>query len=120
MDNEEAIQRIYEESAERVRDADCAFHRYLYSQIDWSSRVIALNGPKGVGKTTMFLQYLKDSEHVESELFDGEKITVANLEPGTTIRIGWRPDRVCIIRYLGEGMFETLESVNAKLGTFTQ
>lgn len=69
----------------------------------------------GYANWDVFLQYLKDSEHVESELFDGEKITVANLEPGTTIRIGWRPDRICIIRYLGEGMFETLESVNAKL-----
>ena len=64
MDNEEAIQRIYEESAERVRDADCAFHRYLYPQIDWSSRIVALNGPKGVGKTTMFLQYLKEHQDV--------------------------------------------------------
>ena len=67
MDNEEAIQRIYEESAERVRDADCAFHRYLYSQIDWSSRVIALNGPKGVGKTTMFLQYLKEHREIAEQ-----------------------------------------------------
>ena len=64
MDNEDAIQRVYDESAERIRSADGAFHRYLYSQVDWSSRVIALNGPKGVGKTTMFLQYLKEHREV--------------------------------------------------------
>ena len=64
MDNEDAIQRVYDESAERIRSADSAFHRYLYSQVDWSSRVIALSGPKGVGKTTMFLQYLKEHREV--------------------------------------------------------
>ena len=64
MDNEEAIQRIYDASEERIRDTDCAFHRYLYPQIDWSSRIVALNGPKGVGKTTMFLQYLKEHQDV--------------------------------------------------------
>lgn len=64
MDNEEAIQRVYDESVERIRTTDCAFHRYLYSQIDWTARVVALNGPKGVGKTTMFLQYLKEHREV--------------------------------------------------------
>ena len=64
MDHEEAIQRVYDESAERIRVTDCAFHRYLYSQIDWTARVVALNGPKGVGKTTMFLQYLKEHREV--------------------------------------------------------
>ena len=64
MDNEEAIQRVYDESAERIRMTDCAFHRYLFSQIDWTARVVALNGPKGVGKTTMFLQYLKEHREV--------------------------------------------------------
>lgn len=64
MDNEEAIQRIYDASVERIRDTDCTFHRYLYPQIDWSSRIVALNGPKGVGKTTMFLQYLKEHQDV--------------------------------------------------------
>lgn len=64
MDHEEAIQRVYDESEERIRMTNCAFHRYLYSQIDWTARVVALNGPKGVGKTTMFLQYLKEHREV--------------------------------------------------------
>ena len=67
MDNEEAIQRVYDESVERIRTTDCAFHRYLYSQIDWTARVVALNGPKGVGKTTMFLQYLKEHREVSEQ-----------------------------------------------------
>lgn len=55
------IEMIYNTSAERIRETDCAFHRFLYSQIDWSVRVIALSGPRGVGKTTMLLQYLKEN-----------------------------------------------------------
>ena len=58
---ENNIEMIYDISSGRVREVDCAFHRYLYSQIDWDSRLIALDGPRGVGKTTMFLQHLKEN-----------------------------------------------------------
>ena len=37
------------------------FRRYLYDQIDWSQRLIAIVGARGCGKTTLVLQhYLKD------------------------------------------------------------
>lgn len=58
---ENTIDMIYDISSERIREVNLSFHRYLYSQIDWDSRVVALDGPRGVGKTTMFLQYLKDN-----------------------------------------------------------
>ena len=54
------IQLAYETSSNRIRETETAFHRYLYSEIDWSVRVLALNGQRGVGKTTMFLQFLKE------------------------------------------------------------
>jgi len=37
------------------------FKRYLYSQINWNNRLILIKGPKGVGKTTMLLQHIKES-----------------------------------------------------------
>ena len=40
-----------------------------------------------------------------SELFDGDSIDVAELESGARIRVGWAPDRTCIIRYLGDFRF---------------
>ena len=58
---EEAIQTIYDMSAERIRETETSFHRYLYDQIDWDARVVALDGPRGVGKTTMFLQHLREN-----------------------------------------------------------
>ena len=40
-----------------------------------------------------------------TELFDGDSIDVAELESGARIRVGWAPDRTCIIRYLGDFRF---------------
>ena len=55
------IKTIYEISDSLVREIETSFHRYLYSEIDWDSRVVALDGPRGVGKTTMFLQHLAEN-----------------------------------------------------------
>lgn len=35
------------------------FHRYMFDQISWESRMFGLVGPRGVGKSTMILQYIK-------------------------------------------------------------
>ena len=37
-----------------------AFHRYMYHQINWERQMFGLVGPRGVGKTTLFLQYIKE------------------------------------------------------------
>ena len=63
---EENIQMIYDMCADRIRETDTSFHRHLFSKIDWDSRLIALDGPRGVGKTTMFLQHLRENP-VESD-----------------------------------------------------
>ena len=36
------------------------FHRYMYEQISWESRMFGLVGPRGIGKSTMILQYIKE------------------------------------------------------------
>ena len=33
--------------------------RYLYDEIDWTNRLIAISGARGTGKTTIMLQYIK-------------------------------------------------------------
>lgn len=35
------------------------FHRYLYERVNWSARMVAITGARGVGKSTMVLQYLR-------------------------------------------------------------
>ena len=38
---------------------DTSFVRYLHDQINWKSRLIAILGARGVGKTTLLLQHIK-------------------------------------------------------------
>lgn len=44
----------------RLLDATkTSYFRYLYNDIDWSSRLIGITGSRGTGKTTMILQLIK-------------------------------------------------------------
>ena len=36
------------------------FKRYIYRRINWDSRVIDIKGERGVGKTTLLLQRIKE------------------------------------------------------------
>lgn len=43
-----------------LRETTSKFHRYMYKRIDWEARMVGILGPRGVGKTTMILQYIKE------------------------------------------------------------
>ncbi len=45
------------------------FKRYLYSEIVWSDRMVGIVGPRGVGKTTMILQYIKENLDINETLY---------------------------------------------------
>lgn len=51
----------------------------------------------------------------ESELFSGNSISSLNLQEGTRLRIGWQPDRVCIIRYLGNNRYIAEDTINSTM-----
>ena len=40
-----------------LRNVPTDFYRYMYSRINWENRLLGLVGPRGVGKTTLVLQY---------------------------------------------------------------
>ncbi len=44
----------------RLQGVLSEFHRFLFDQIDWNERMIAITGTRGVGKTTLMLQYIKE------------------------------------------------------------
>lgn len=44
-----------------LRETTPTFHRYMYDRIDWNARIVGLLGPRGIGKTTMVLQYIKEN-----------------------------------------------------------
>ena len=45
------------------------FIRYLHDKIEWDSRLIAILGARGVGKTTMLLQHIKLYDSIDETLF---------------------------------------------------
>ena len=45
------------------------FKRYLYSEIAWDDRMVGIVGPRGVGKTTMILQYIKENLDTNETLY---------------------------------------------------
>ena len=44
----------------QLEQVSSTFHRYMYGQVSWESRMFGLVGPRGVGKSTMILQYIKE------------------------------------------------------------
>ena len=69
----------------------------------------------GYNEWTSFCSHIKAESQVESELFTGDSLDIGKLKPGTKIKIAWRPDRVCIIEYLGNFRFCAIETHNSKL-----
>ena len=58
----------------------------------------------------------QQSSNKESELFENnDTINCDNIEKGTLIRLGWQPDRICIVEYLGNYRFVAVESENATI-----
>ena len=54
------MEELYEYMYRELKGIDCSFKRYIYDQINWENRMLGLVGPRGVGKTTLFLQRVKD------------------------------------------------------------
>lgn len=53
------MDRLFESFNKLLKSTQTDFIRYKYTEIDWNSRMLGLVGPRGVGKTTLFLQYIK-------------------------------------------------------------
>lgn len=52
-----------------LQETDTRFHRYMYGRIEWGERMIGLTGPRGVGKTTMVLQHIKEHLPLDTTLY---------------------------------------------------
>ncbi len=55
------MQNLYRYSSSLITDSDLRFKRYLFNQIDWNDRLIGITGARGIGKTTLLLQRIKQS-----------------------------------------------------------
>ena len=52
------MENLFERHLEYLSDVPTSFERELMKTIDWDSRLILIRGPKGVGKSTLMLQYI--------------------------------------------------------------
>lgn len=50
---------LFERSIQKLKTTPTGFVRGLMDNIDWNSRLIGIKGARGVGKTTLMLQYYK-------------------------------------------------------------
>lgn len=53
------MEQLIQYQANLLRNINKDFTRYAYSKLPWQSRFLGIKGFRGVGKTTMLLQYLK-------------------------------------------------------------
>lgn len=45
----------------KLRLVNLKFKRFIYDKIDWDERLICIKGQRGVGKTTLILQHIKEA-----------------------------------------------------------
>lgn len=62
-----------------------------------------------------FCKLLQEGTNCESEYFNSEHIDSSELKEGDRLQIGWLPNRICEIRYLGENRFLAERCENSKL-----
>lgn len=63
------MERQYEFFYRKLKNTPVEFFRYKYNQIKWESRALGLVGPRGVGKSTMLLQYIKQNLDTKDTLY---------------------------------------------------
>ena len=86
------------------------------SSLDILSRCLGYTG------YTEFLQQLSKKQKPTSEYIANSTIRTEDLAVGATIRLAWLPNRMVVVKFLGNLLFEVIESHNSKLkvgGTFT-
>jgi len=60
---------LYQKYEILLQNTPTKFKRYLYKKVSWNSKMIGIIGARGVGKTTMILQYLKENTDSKKALY---------------------------------------------------
>jgi predicted AAA+ superfamily ATPase len=61
------MQPIYQKFETLLASTTLDFKRYLHDEIEWNSRMIGIVGPRGAGKTTLILQFIKEHLNIEEQ-----------------------------------------------------
>ena len=63
------MRTLYQKFEILLQNTPTDFQRYLYEKISWESRMIGIIGARGVGKTTMILQHIKQKLNNKNALY---------------------------------------------------
>jgi predicted AAA+ superfamily ATPase len=63
------MKTLYQKFETLLQNTTIDFKRYLYENVSWNSRMIGIIGPRGVGKTTMILQHIKEKLDSKKALY---------------------------------------------------
>ena len=72
------METLFEKHQILLARTNLSFKRYMYSRFPWNSRMAGLVGPRGVGKTTMLLQYIREQNLPDSLYVSADDIYFAN------------------------------------------
>ena len=65
---------LYRNSHRLISQVSLDFKREIYDRINWKPRIIGIKGPKGVGKSTLLKQHIRES------FPDDSKVLYASLD----------------------------------------
>lgn len=63
------MEALYQKFETLLEHTSTEFKRYLYQRIVWDNRMMGIVGPRGVGKTTLILQYIKENLNRKKALY---------------------------------------------------
>lgn len=63
------MRTLYQKFETLLQNTTTDFKRYLYDNVSWESRMIGIIGARGVGKTTMILQHIKEKLDSKKALY---------------------------------------------------
>lgn len=63
------MDRLFSFFKRKLEATSTDFLRYKYNEIHWNSHALGLVGPRGVGKSTMLLQYIKQNLNASETLY---------------------------------------------------
>jgi predicted AAA+ superfamily ATPase len=63
------MRTLYQKFETLLQNTTTDFKRYLYDKVSWDNRMIGIIGARGVGKTTMILQHIKENLDSKKALY---------------------------------------------------
>lgn len=61
------MEKLFQQFMRKISNTSADFMRYLYDDINWEDRLIAIKGLRGVGKTTLILQHIKLNRNITEQ-----------------------------------------------------